>query len=274
MTYKKEKKENFTFGSYFPFSYCGNKSKELKFIDEILNKQKINFDNIETIVEPFAGSFIVSYHLWKKYPNKKFKFIYNDNNAFLIELLNILSDEQKTNDFINEMNNWCNRPIYKPLYNEMKKEGLKGFILSNKYFGIRIGLFDQEKDPNSYNFDYLRTLKINDFLRSGLVSITSEDGVSCYERYKTDEKAFIYLDPPYVSSENSYYASPGVKIYEYLHKNNYLNENAKILINLELMWIISLLFDINENDENILIYEKVYNITKRKTKHVLLINSI
>ena len=44
--------------NHFIFSYAGNKRNESENILE-----KINFNNIETIIEPFCGSSAISFHI-------------------------------------------------------------------------------------------------------------------------------------------------------------------------------------------------------------------
>ena len=54
--------------NHFFFSYAGNKREE---VEHIYNK--LDLENIETIVEPFCGSCAVSYYIWTQNKDKNYK---------------------------------------------------------------------------------------------------------------------------------------------------------------------------------------------------------
>ena len=67
-----------------PISYPGNKNKLASQIIQLLP-----IENIDTIVEPFCGSAVIS-------SNTKYKnIILNDNNKFILKIL----EYQKNNSF-------------------------------------------------------------------------------------------------------------------------------------------------------------------------------
>lgn len=115
----------------------------------------------------------------------------------------------------------------------------------------------------------IRDYKIFDFYINPNVSFTCQDAISVYETYKNNENCMLILDPPYIASCNSFYMDDSLNIYEYLNNNNIKNEKAKIYLVLENQWIMKLLFKTN----NILFqYDKQYELTKRKTSHILISN--
>lgn len=69
--------------NHFLFSYSENKREKVKTIYD-----NLNFTNIDTIIEPFAGTSALSYYISTKHP-KRFKYILNDQNNLLIDLYNI-----------------------------------------------------------------------------------------------------------------------------------------------------------------------------------------
>ena len=83
---------------------------------------------------------------------------------------------------------------------------------------------------------------IIDFIRNADITFHNIEGIECYNKYKDNKKAIIFLDPPYLSSYNSFYLNPDCNVYEYLCNNNINKEKAKIFLCLENTWIIRHLF--------------------------------
>ena len=71
--------------NHFFYPYFGNKREEVEHICNLLD-----LNNIDTIVEPFCGSCAVSYYLWTQNKDKKYKYILNDLDGNLINLLKVL----------------------------------------------------------------------------------------------------------------------------------------------------------------------------------------
>ena len=61
-----------------------------------------------------------------------------------------------------------------------------------------------------------------------------------------------------------------VNIYEYLYKNNIDNMKALIILCLESNWIIKILFNNQIKKE----YVKQYQISKKKTNHLIISNNL
>ena len=85
--------------NHFFFSYAGNKREE---VEHIYNLSDLN--NIDTIVEPFCGSCAVSYYLWTQNKDKNYKYILNDLDGYLINLLKIIrsGEYKKIEDEVNK----------------------------------------------------------------------------------------------------------------------------------------------------------------------------
>ncbi len=84
--------------THFYMTYFGNKRKEMNII-----YKNLNFDNIDTIIEPFCGSCAISFYIANLNPGK-YKYILNDNNPYLKELYEIIIDDEKSEKFENEYN--------------------------------------------------------------------------------------------------------------------------------------------------------------------------
>ena len=68
---------------------------------------------------------------------------------------------------------------------------------------------------------------------------------------------------------NDFYINKTINIYEYFFKNDIKNFKSKIFFILEDIWINNLLF---QNVKKLCSYDKKYEISKKKTTHVLFSN--
>ena len=252
--------------NHFIFGYFGNKRNEVEKIYD-----NINLDKITTIIEPFCGSQAFSYYIYTKHPNK-FKYVLNDNDHRLIELMNLLKDVDKTKEFENNINkilfpNEDEIPLTKEQYMNIE-EPLYKYFIHHKYKSIRPSLYPTK------SIDSIKKINLSDhpfikFIRNEDVIYTCRDGLDIYDEYKNKKDCLMFIDPPYLMSENGWYKNAKLNIYEYLSKNEIKKEKSKIYLCLEANWIIKLLF----KNHNTIYYEKKYNNNKhRQTEHILISN--
>lgn len=247
--------------NHFFMAYAGNKRKEC---DIIINNIK-DIDKYETIIEPFCGSSALSFNISKIYP-KKFKYILNDKNKFLIELYLIVKNN-KLDELIQRLDLKI-KDIDKVKYNIMIKEDtLDAWIIKNKIYSIRAGLFPTTRTFIK-SFEYLKSCPIVEFINSEIITFKNEDGINIIEEHKNNKKALIFLDPPYLMSCNDFYANKDCNVYEYLSKNPIDKNKCQFILCLENVWIIKLLFHKHIKHE----YEKQYETNKRKTTHIIINN--
>jgi site-specific DNA-adenine methylase len=253
--------------NHFFMGYFGNKRQEVDKIYEII-KDEIN--KYKIIVEPFCGSSAFSYYIWLNNKDLKMKYILNDNNENLIKLYNIAKDDNKLNELYFDL-----RDIYKSIKNkddymkvvEKSNNGdFNAWFYVNKIFNIRPGLYNGTSKIDK--FDSVLNAPIIEFLRNSNIEILCKDAIEVYDEYKSNKKALIFLDPPYLVSNNTWYKNPSINIYEYLCNNDINKEKAFIILCLEYMWIIKLLF----KDKKIIKYDKKYETTKKYTDHVIILN--
>jgi hypothetical protein len=252
--------------THFYITYPGNKRKEMAGLYPYLD-----FTNISTIVEPYAGSCAISFYISQQ--KSGLTYILNDNNPYLKEMYEILIDEDKTKKFENEFNDVIKDITTKEQYNEITKQNsLIGWLVGHKYYNIRSGIC-----PFGYKGkeDILKPIKFDSypivqFFRNNKIIYMYEDAIKVYEQYKTNKKCMIILDPPYISTCNDFYYDHNMNIYEYLYHNNITNENAKIYLILENIWIIKLLF---QNNFILFEYDKTYEASKKKTTHIVISNT-
>ena len=250
--------------NHFFISYCGNKRNEFNKIYESI-KDKLN--DIEYIVEPFCGTSAFSYFLSLKHP-KQFKYILNDNCKNLIDCYEIFQDPDKLNSLIEKLNTFLIDIDKEKYVKIIKIDDIPNWFLKHKLYNIRPGLYNTNNNKKDYN-ELVNTPIIN-FLRTENITLSNIDAIELFNKYQNNNKAFIFLDPPYLQACNSFYNESNTNIYEYLLHNNINGLESKIILVLEDNWIIKLLFKDNIKDS----YNKRYEKSGKKTNHLLINNFI
>ena len=254
--------------NHFIFSYAGNKRDEVEHIYKALENAN-SLKDITHIIEPFAGSCAMSVYLSMMHP-QKYKYILNDNNIFLIELYRIFQDNEKITDFINNINSLCfvdDKFINKERYKEILKEkNCYTYYIEHKYYNIRPAMYPMsERAPTKkINYDDIVKIPFIKFLQTENIEIYNLDALEIVKLYNKKEM-FLFLDPPYLSACNQFYQKTNINIYEWFFNNKNVLLNACFV--LENMWIIKLLFQ----GIKIIEYDKTYQISKKKTKHIIAI---
>lgn len=262
--------------NHFFFPYVGNKREEVEHI-----YSKINFENIDTICEPFCGSCAMSYYIWRQFPTKRFKYVLNDIDKNLYDLLTLVrsGDAEKMKEIEKEINDVIRNEddeivITIEQYKDfIKTSGLSGYIMANTYFNLKAALFpikDRYKSRFSKRFKF-SNCPIYDFLTTEDITIFNKDGSDIIEEYDKDN-VFIFLDPPYLASCNSFYSEQKLNMYEYIIMRGLKNFNSKMLMCHENNWIFKLLFrDYINSDEDE--YKKLYLFGRKKTTtHICIMN--
>ena len=120
--------------THFYITYPGNKRKEMAGLYPYLD-----FTNINTIVEPYAGSCAISFYISQQ--KSGLTYILNDNNPYLKQMYEILIDEEKTENFENEFNDVIKDITTKEQYNNITKQNnIIGWLVAHKYYNIRSGI--------------------------------------------------------------------------------------------------------------------------------------
>jgi len=181
--------------NHFIIPYFGNKRGEMKFILPMI-KTLLDSDKIKYIVEPYCGTSAFSYTISKLYP-EKFTYVLNDNNEYLIELYDIMTDDNKINDFnkkIDEMLIDLDKKKYKELPNDIYR-----FYLYSKVSNFRQGLYPLDGHNKTYgSYHISRKHDIVNFMREENVMMFNEQALDIYKCYKDRDDCFIFLDPPYL----------------------------------------------------------------------------
>lgn len=256
--------------NHFMIPYFGNKRTECKKIYD-----NLNLEGVDIIVEPFCGTSAISYYISTLHP-LKYTYHLNDNNPLLIELYELSKDEDKYKLFIDELNELDkytrdeNRVCDKTKYSKLDFTTLKGWVYKYKIYNIRPNLCPKNKKQGVDIFNKMLKVPILNFLRTEKIIFTCDCAIKIINEYKNNDKALLFLDPPYLQSNNDHYLNCDVNIYEHLHKNPIHNFKCKIYLCLEMIWIIKILFEKYE----IIEYEKSYTNEKKKTSTHALIKNI
>ena len=206
---KKRKKSLWKNKKPAPISYLGGKRRELFIID---NYKPDNFDKF---VDCFCGGASIGFY----YSQEGYKTHLNDLYEEQIKFLKLLKDGgdeldkliegYKKIDFTDE------EYFYKVFKNEIKMDKVLRYIYlksSCKRGDERRGLFGKsiDKKTGEYVIDKRNGIsKMEKFKEYHKVmknmTITLNDYKEVMEKYKEDQNAWLYLDPPYVSTKADQY---------------------------------------------------------------------
>ena len=241
-------------------SRLGNKTNDIKFFKKYLNK------NISTIVEPFSGMFAV---IRNEYNDDKYKKIINDIDKKLINFLLLIKDNHVVlNDIYKDINT-SEMTNGKDINKYIKEKYLDHSTMLIDHF-IQRGMFKKIK-------------KVHDFTDLSLFlnkcEITCKDYKDIFEEYKDNKEALLFLDPPYFDSFNSKYNTYKKDCNEEITDNTqmyidilkYLKKcQCKVLLILNKNAITQHIYKKYIKGE----YEKIYQLTKKKTQHLIISNYI
>ena len=185
-----------------PLGCMGNKTRELKLLLPII-EQHITKDTI--FIEPFCGSCVVSFNVYKKHNNIKFHI--NDIDTLRIKFYKNMKTEEGRHEFYELQDKVLNinggYSNYYEILGEKRcnmKTDYNAYIISKTIYNFRMGLYPTTKKVNK---KIISENWINFFNKT---TITNEDFKIILDQYKDNENAFIYLDPPYMDSYNAGYS--------------------------------------------------------------------
>lgn len=252
--------------NHFFFGYLGNKRNE---VNDLI--QNIDFNGVENVIETFCGTSAFSFHIWLKYGNK-FNYYLNDNSHELINIYELFKNEslEKINEELKNINNqisnkeeWDNhfKTAPKTIYKDL-------FYLKFSSF-IRKGLYPLNRSKKRQFIPSKIQELFIEFIKCPYVFITCNDWFDIFDKHSNNSKSLIIFDPPYINCYNDFYLEKTLNVYEYFYENKIENFKSNIYLILEDIWIIKLLFN---NNKIIKIYNKKYEISKKKTSHIIIKN--
>jgi site-specific DNA-adenine methylase len=235
----------------------GNKKDDIKYFEHHLPK------NIKYVVEPFGCSFAVSKYVYQDLD--KYIIHINDNDPVLYH---IYKNYKQSIDLVKKLDE-----LYNDKYQNKSKEFknyvenldindyLKQYIINTKF--IRGHIYKPVKSQ-SYN-------EIEENILKHAI-ITHEDYKSVMKKCKYKKNAFIFVDPPYLFSDNSGYVAQSedndmTDIIVYLL--DYLKTcKCKVMIIINSLKILAELFKDYIKGE----YTKIYGISNKTNVHLILTN--
>lgn len=247
------------------FGRLGNKTNDIKYFKEYLPL------DIKNIVEPFGGTFSISRII---YNDDKYNIFVNDSDTDLYE---IYKNPQEYSDYCIKMNNYAIKN--KTLKNGMKVD-YKHFIkeieehkmnINESFYNIWVGnnviMGTNIKPKKEINHK-----KCLDFMKN--INFSNDDYLNCIEKHRKNKDTFIFLDPPYLFSNNIQYKEQGEKsdtteiIYKIYELMKDKKTKAKIMFIINDLKILRWLFKDFIKGE----YKKIYQIGKRKDNHLIICN--
>jgi len=206
-------------------SRSGSKTNDIKYFIDLLPK------DVKIVVEPFGGSFAVIRDVYSD--DKYIKYV-NDNDPNLAYIYDNPEELIKGYEVWNKINDaemTAKEKITKFMKTKMNKF-LKEYILQSQVVRGTI--------TNSKNLDNA----INDIKFMNKINFTFGDAFKVIEKFRKNKNAFIFLDPPYLFSNNQTYYSQTVD-----------TDNTDYYIKL-----------IN------IFNDKLYQVSKKLSKHLIITN--
>ena len=248
------------------FGRLGNKTNDIKYFKEYLPL------NIKNVVEPFGGTFAISRIMYND--NEKYNIFVNDTDTDLYE---IYKKPEEYSTYCIEMNNYAIKN--KTLKNGLQVD-LKLFIkeIEQLKMNINESFYKIWCENNIIRGTFIKTKKeINhkkclDFMKN--INFSNDDYLNCIEKHRKNKDTFIFLDPPYLFSNNIQYKDQSEKadtteiIYKIYELMKDKKTKAKMMFIINDLKILRWLFKDFIKGE----YKKIYQIGKREDNHLIISN--
>lgn len=235
----------------------GAKDNDIKFFNELLP------ENIKNVVEPFGGSFAICRRIYRD--DKYIKYV-NDNDPYLYECYRDPNKVKEIKKIYSEffVNKKFTSTLYQDLENSFKNE-LEKKILKHVDKTLRIrGTMIKHislKEVEDEEIDFIK--KIN---------FSNDNYKTIIDKFKDDKDTFIFLDPPYLFSDNSTYVTQENETdmtYILIDLLNYFKTaKCKIMLVINKLYILEWLF----KDYIKKTYSKIYQLSKKKMDHLMICN--
>jgi site-specific DNA-adenine methylase len=244
----------------FPAAMLGNKWKDIKDFC-LFFPHPLSYDKL---IEPFGGSFALTRWFGQNFGQKDlFSYYVNDIDK------NLYFVYKHPKNFLKILDKYKDK-TQKEIKEEYNQECPNKQFILEKFFPMGR---DKTKDFNKNNYsDLLKFMKP--------INFSNDDFSKIMDRFKDDDQAFIFCDPPYFESCNTKYRlcdklgnSIGKEIKDntkmYIDLLYYLQASkAKIMLIINKNAITSYLYYDYIRGE----YKKTYQWFKRKTKHLIITN--
>lgn len=254
----------------FILNYSGSKYRESKQIKDL----KIDYKNYDTVIEPFGGSFGFSRYLFYDLGHTHLNFIVCDADDALIDFYNYLKEKITKNEheeffklYTLEAEKLCLKCKYekitgKGLILDAKKvkeyfktytnvDPFMAYIVKKNHFNIAVGL---RRPAFKLNAGFTEIFKKTTFLKKKFEELPDE--------MLYNKKNLVYLDPPYLSTDNSTYDTQ-FNLNAIFEKIENLLKNGEILFIHQYNFLINRVFSFADS----ITYKKIYSGSRKKTEH-------
>lgn len=247
------------------FGRLGNKENDIKFFEKYLPFDCVN------VVEPFGGSFAV---IRRKYNDDKYTKYVNDLDT---ELKKIYDKPEEFAQYKHELNE-----IAKNNLDEKKNVNFKKWceIIKEKEYD-KSDFFKIYADGQIVKGFLIKQIKDNfltkvkptvDLMKK--INFTFVDWYDCILKHHKNKDTFIFLDPPYLFSNNETYTpqNDNLDMTDILYKIIEIFQNketkAKIMLVINDLKILRWLYrDYLKCD-----YVRIYQLSKKQMKHLVICN--
>lgn len=249
-------------------SRLGSKDNDIKYFKDLLPLDCVK------IVEPFGGSFAV---IRKIYYQDRYEKYVNDTDKDLLEIykdpIGFVNLKIKLNDICHECLNDKKNVIFSQFIAQAE-------LNMNQNEKIFFDIWKRNNIVRGRLIKYLKKINLNSFTKDlelmKNIHFTNEDYKNILNRHKKDENTFIFLDPPYLFSDNSSYQGQrnedGMDNTDMLVEiRNIFNDpdtKAKIMLVINDLKIIRWLFSNFIKKE----YLKIYQLSKKISNHLVITN--
>lgn len=246
------------------FGRLGSKVNDIKYFKDYLPL------DCKIVCEPFGGAFAVSRMI---YDDDKYEKYVNDTDPLLYA---IYTHPEEYFEFSNKIN-------------DITKKHLHNNIVHHKDCHEEISK-DETIDKNSPYYTYfmkeklirgkmIKTIKnyvcttfINTMKK---IHFTNDDYMVSINKFKNNSDAFLFIDPPYLFSDNSQYYSQSGKVHD---MTNILVDLFKLIndesTKCKIMIVINGLDILKYIFENYIVcsYSRIYQLSKKTMSHIVITN--
>lgn len=258
----------------FILNYSGGKYKESKELDDL----KIDYEKYDTVIEPFGGTFGFSRYLFYDLKQTHLNFIVCDSNYELIDFYNYLKDLIIKNEheaffkrYTTEIKKLYENCKYEKNTAYLDRKKLLQYLKTNKTDNTFLNFLIchnhlnnvSSTTPAAYknNVGFTEIFKQTTFLKKKFEELPEE--------MLYNKKNLVYLDPPYLSSDNATYDT-------LFNFNTIFEKIENIFKNGNVLFIHQYNFLLNRvlNFAQSITYKKRYNRSKKKVEHTCFYNFI
>lgn len=244
------------------FGRLGNKQQDLKHFETYLPV------DVKYVVEPFGGTFAVS-RLF--YTDDKYKKFVNDTDPVIYE---IYKNPEKYNKLKIALNaiaikhlNSKGEVNFKKFIKEVDETIQPSNMLDywKKERIVKNVIVKHVKNPSST--DQVSLMK--------KIKFSNDDYLKIIDKFSKKKDAFIFLDPPYLFSDNSQYSNQNGDdtdmsdmVINILNIMNDPKTKAKIMLIINDLKLVRMIYgDLVKSS-----YSKMYGISNKKVQHLIIMN--